>query len=127
MPVTEFGFSVDDFNNPKLYKNAEAISTLLVRLLLLEPGTYQSHPKMGVGLYSNYRYSVQGNASKLRDHFQQQIEEYLPQFRGVRVEVVEKNKTYYILAEIDSIIYNIYYDIEKASVSADIKRLSDLQ
>ena len=53
MAITEFSFSVDDFENPKTYKDAEAIATLLVRLLILEPGTFQSHPDMGVGLYSN--------------------------------------------------------------------------
>jgi hypothetical protein len=57
LSISEFGFSVDEFNNPKVYKNAEAVSTLLVRLLLLEPGTIQSHPNAGVGLISRYRYS----------------------------------------------------------------------
>ena len=61
MSITEFGFSVDEFQNPKNYKNAEAIATLLSRLLLLEPGTIQSHPDMGVGLYSKYHYSVEGS------------------------------------------------------------------
>lgn len=126
MSITEFCFSVDDFQDPKRYTNAEAIATLLVRLLILEPGTFQSHPEMGVGLYSRYAYSVEGRAIELKNDFMGQIEKYLPQFSGVHLEVIEKDGVYYIGAEINNILFRIYYDIEHAKLGYDYTSLSEL-
>lgn len=126
MSITEFAFSVDDFKNPKTYKNAEAIATLLVRLLLLEPGTIQSHPDMGVGLISRYRFSVEGEGSKLQGEYQHQIEKYLPQFQGAQITVKEKNKQFQISVKIDGILYGIYYDTNTTVVKTGFSRLDDL-
>lgn len=126
MAFTEASFSVDDFQDPKMYKNAEAISVLLTRLLLLEPGTIQSHPDMGVGLYSKYAYSVMGEGSNLQADFERQIQEYLPAFQGVKITVKEKPGMFIIGAEIDGVLYGIYYDKEKSDVSVKYTNLSDL-
>lgn len=126
MAITEFAFSVDDFKNPKIYKDAEAVATLLTRLLLLEPGTIQSHPDVGVGIMSRYRFSVEGSASELQADFQRQIEKYLPQFQGARVTVREQNKTFIIAAEIDDTLYGIYYDTNTSNISTSYNKLVDL-
>ena len=126
MAITEFSFSVDDFQNPKIYKDAEAISTLLVRLLLLEPGTFQSHPEMGVGLISKYRFGVEGVAQELQSNFQSQIETYLPQFQGARVSCREKEGVLMIAAEIDNTLYGIYFDSSTNNIKTDYARLSNL-
>lgn len=126
MAITEFSFSVDDFQNPKVYKDAEAISTLLVRLLLLEPGTFQSHPEMGVGLISKYRFGVEGVAQELQSNFQSQIETYLPQFQGARVSCREKEGVLMIAAEIDNTLYGIYFDSSTNNIKTDYARLSNL-
>ena len=126
MAITEFAFSVDDFKNPKIYKDAEAVATLLTRLLLLEPGTIQSHPDAGVGIMSRYRFSVEGSASELQADFQRQIEKYLPQFQGARVTVREQNKTFIIAAEIDDTLYGIYYDTNTSNISTSYNKLADL-
>ena len=128
MPVSEFSFSVDDFQNPKVYKDPEAIQTLLTRLLLLEPGTIQSHPDMGVGLYSRYSHSIlnSGEDSKLQSEFQSQIEKYLPQFQGARVTVKEQANTFMISTELDNVLYGIYYEKNTSKVTAKFTRLSEL-
>lgn len=126
MAITEFSFSVDDFQNPKVYKDAEAISTLLVRLLLLEPGTFQSHPEMGIGLISKYRFGVEGVAQELQSNFQSQIETYLPQFQGARVSCREKEGVLMIAAEIDNTLYGIYFDSSTNNIKTDYARLSNL-
>lgn len=126
MPITEFAFSVDDFKNPKLFKNPEAVTTLLVRLLLLEPGTLQSHPDAGVGLYSRYSYSTEGTALKLQGEFQSQIERFLPLFQGARVSVKEKNKTFRISVEIDNTMYGISYDTDTKNIKFNYVKVSDL-
>ena len=47
MPIIdEASMSVNDFNEPRMYSNAEGLMLLLSRLVLLEPGTFQSHPDM---------------------------------------------------------------------------------
>ena len=126
MAVTEFAFSVDDFKNPKSFKNPEAVSTLLIRLLLLEPGTLQSHPEAGLGLYSRYSYSAEGTALKLQGEYQSQIERFLPQFQGARVTVKEKNKTFRISVEIDNTMYAISYDIDTKDIKSNYVKVSDL-
>lgn len=127
MAITEFKFSVDDFRNPELAKDAEAISMLLIRLLLLEPGTFQSHPNMGIGLYSRYRYGFEGQtASELESDFKKQIEEYLPRFQGVKVNVSDTGKALKISIEIDSVLYGIYYDKDTSNIKSGYTRLSNL-
>lgn len=126
MAISEFSFSVDDFQNPKVYKDPEAIATLLVRLVLLEPGTIQSHPDMGVGINSRYKYSVEGGASELQSDIERQIEKYLPQFSGAEISVTEQNSTYYIYAKIGSVLYAIYFDKTSANIKTGYTKLDNL-
>lgn len=126
MSISEFGFSVDEFKNPKVYKNIEAVGTLLVRLLLLEPGTIQSHPDAGVGLMSRFRYSVEGSASKLQSEYQKQIETYLPQLQGVKISVIEKDKMFIIGVEINDSLYGISFDRDKLEITTNYTTLSNL-
>lgn len=81
----EMLLSVDSFNRPKVLEGKEAIGTLLVRLIQLEPGTYPSHPNMGVGLISNYRYCDEDKVKLLQDHIKSQIRTYLPEYQAVKV------------------------------------------
>lgn len=122
----EYSFSVDQFDNPVVYKNSEAISVLLAQLLLLEPGTFQSHPEMGVGLVSKYRYTMEDNIRNLRDDFRRQIEKYLPQYQGVEVNCYLMKKICYITATIDNTIYAFFYDTEKSELKTTFKALADL-
>lgn len=126
LSISEYAFSVDDFNNPKVFKDAEAVMVLLTRLLLLEPGTYQSHPDMGVGLISRYRYSVEGNASRLQSDIQQQIQKYLPELQGTNVTVTESNGQYLIAAEFEGILYGVSFDTKTSKIKTSTASLADL-
>lgn len=127
MKATEFLLSVDEFQNPIVLKDSKAIMTLLVRLLLLEPGTIQSHPDMGVGLISKYRYGVEGIGSDLQAEFKRQIQTYLPdEFQGIQINVKEKDKTLQISAEIDGLIYGIAFDSDTLKIQTKYSNLSDL-
>lgn len=123
----EHSFSVDEYMQPKTYKNSEAIAVFLTRLLLLEPGTYQSHPECGIGLISQYRYGMEGNAIRLQSEFQRQIEKYLPNVQGVNVSVREKDGYYNISAEIDGVLYGIQYNTSNSKISSKYSKLSDLK
>ena len=120
IPIYEPAMSVDEFNNPKVFKNAEAVMVQLTRLILLNPGTIQSHPNMGVGLVQRYRYSMEGNEVYLKSDIINQINTYLPNYQGADVKVVFKDHVCYISITIDSTIFMIMYD-ETASDSDAIQ------
>ena len=111
--------SVDDFNRPKILEGREAISTLLVHLILLEPGTYASHPTMGVGLVSRYRYNDEESLKQLQQDIEEQITTFLPEFEAVDVNVYmdrhcptkNTNNEIVIEIEVDGVIYK--YETEK--------------
>lgn len=123
--IKEYTLSVNEFNNPKILKDAEAVGTLLVRLLLLEPGTFESHPDMGVGIVSRYRYSFNGRAEELRVEFERQIEKYLPSLKGITINVSEIDNTYYLRAQIDNGLYAISFS-DNFNVQYAYKSLTDL-
>lgn len=125
--ITDYSFSVNEFEEPKKYEGAKGIMMLLTRLLLLEPGTFESHPSMGVGLVSKYRYSMAGEEYKLRSDFKHQIEKYLPDLQGVDVQVEFKNYTFYISVEVNRYVYNFQYDIEGQNLQSQILNLDDLK
>lgn len=113
--------SIDDFNRPRTLLGREAISTLLVHLILLEPGTYSNRPSMGVGLVSRYRYNDEDSLRQLKEDIKEQVGTYLPEFEGVDVNVYmdkrnpEKTTGNEIIIEIavDGVIYQ--YETAKQS------------
>lgn len=85
--MNEYTLSVDKFERPVKKSNEDAIYLLLVRLLLLTPGTIQTHPEMGVGLVTRFRYMSMERLSELQAEISKQIATYLPNLMGVNVEV----------------------------------------
>lgn len=108
----EMLLSVDAFNKPTVLQGKDAIGTILVRLIQLEPGTFASRPKMGVGLLSNYRYCDEEKALQLQDHIKDQIRTYYPEYQGVRVNTkLNANKSLTIDITIDGVLYR--YETEQ--------------
>lgn len=96
--------SVDEYGRPTAYKDKAAIRILLIQLILLNPGTFQSHPNMGVGLVKRYRYSFMENISSIKLEIENQIETYLPMLQGVSVDIepnpdIDKEIIIYITIE----------------------------
>ena len=100
--------------------------SLLTRLLLLNPGTIQSHPNMGVGLVQNYRYSLQGAEVQLQADYRNQIDTYLPQFTGAEVAVKFSDHQFQIFVQINNTAFAWLYDIDEDQITANYSRLSDL-
>lgn len=115
--------SVDSFKKPTVLEGKEAIGTLLVRLIQLEPGTFPSRPGMGVGLLSNYRYCDEDKVIKLKEHISEQIKTYLPEFQGVRV-ATKLNSDGKLL--IDIVIDQIIYRYEAEQETDDNNRIIGL-
>lgn len=127
-PIKEYSLSVNDFNEPKVYEKAKALMMILTRLILLEPGLFQSHPDMGVGLVTRYRYRVDDGslAADLQARIQSQIDTYLPFLSGVQVAVMIKNKAFAISITIDSTIFGILYNTESNTIATDYTTIAEL-
>ena len=80
--------SLNDFSMPKVLTGTNAMYTKIVYLLLLEPGKFQSHPTMGVGLRSRYRYNNSENLlQNLHLDIQDQIERFLPELQMIEISL----------------------------------------
>lgn len=63
---TEPLLSVDKYYKPLVATDTNYATLLLVRLILLEPGTFQTHPDCGVGLVSKFRYATNVDMAELQ-------------------------------------------------------------
>jgi len=83
----EYFLSIDNLSKPKTAVGQEAIAYLLIRLLLLNPGSDPLHPDMGVGL-EDFRFCV-GREQELQERIKEQIRTYLTEFAFSEVKIVE--------------------------------------
>ena len=74
----EYLCSVDKFNKPVVRTKQSAIALLLLRLIILEPGSDPLHPDMGVGI-RRYRYTM-NTLNELKQRIKDQIDTYIPCF-----------------------------------------------
>lgn len=109
----EYLLSTDAFKTPKVLKNQEAIAMLLLRLILLDPGSDPLHPDMGVGI-RQYRYAM-GKEEELRERIKSQITQYLPCYPASNVEFeITDDKLINIKITINDTIY--VYDSNEAPI-----------
>ena len=83
----EYMLSVDNLSKPKVLEGREAIAHLIIRLLLLNPGSNPLHPDLGVGLV-DFRFCI-GRVKELEDRVRSQMQTYLTEFSFSNVRVVE--------------------------------------
>lgn len=114
--MTEYTMSVNSFNRPKELTGNDAIYTLLVRLFLLDPGTNQSFPNMGLGARKRYRYSFQEDIVKLESEFKDQINTYLPSLNLVDIKAKLVDKTLLVQAQINSTVFEINFNTETKTI-----------
>lgn len=81
----EYLLTVNEFNKPEVLEQQQAIAMLLMRLILLNPGSDPLHPDMGVGII-NYRYAM-GKLEELKHRVSKQIATYLPCYPAGNVEI----------------------------------------
>ena len=107
--LKEYLLATDNKYQPKILTDKEAKYVLIVRLLLMEPGTIQTHPEMGVGLISRYRYSDTENLMNLKKDIDEQMKKYLPLSLQTSTVTLSRSDTQLVL--------NITVDGEIASLS----------
>lgn len=109
----EYVLKTDAFKTPVVLENQQAIAMLLMRLILLDPGSDPLHPEMGVGI-RQYRYAM-GKEEELRERIKNQIHQYLPCFPAGNVEFeITSDKLINIKITIDDTVY--VYDSTEAPV-----------
>ena len=115
--------SVNKFDRPTKFIDKEgfpsATQTLITRLILLEPGTIQSHPDMGVGLVSRYRFTDTSDIDQLEQDIADQVSKYLPQLYDADVRIEDFDTTIRITISSNGLTY-------VASVDKLTRSLSEL-
>ena len=113
----EYTLTITPLNRPEVLKQQEAIAMLLLRLILLNPGSDPLHPDMGVGII-NYRYAF-GKLDELKKRVQDQIREYLPCFPASEVKIdITSSKLCNILITVNDVVYT--YDSAEAPIPITI-------
>lgn len=122
--MKESVLSIDKFNNPTLLNDNQTISTMIIRLFLLEPGTIQSHPNMGIGLVSKWRFCDEDQLPDLETEIYNQISIYLPSFLLNEVHVMYQKNVLIIEIYIGSSIY-VFGTVEEFNSVSLIDILSE--
>ena len=109
--------SLNAFNMPKVFDEVGSTYLLIIRLILLEPGTFQSHPNMGVGIKSRYRYNNDDNFMiNLKNDISSQISTYLPELQYTDITLTNKNNRLGLIITTNDGSYVLAYDNESNSV-----------
>lgn len=100
----EYLLTTDKFKEPSQLTGKNAVGLLLMRLIMMEPGTDPLHPDMGVGIW-RYRYTMD-KKEELRNRIEKQIYTYLPYFSDADVTLVYcPDKTVNIEITMDNVTY----------------------
>lgn len=84
--------TINKFYKPVVLTGTDAAVVQIIRLILLEPGTIQTHPDCGVGIGSKFRHITDLDLRALEDRIATQISTYLPMYTTIRVSVEIDNK-----------------------------------
>ena len=123
MIIIYFGDSllaINNFGKPKEVTNETFIYVQLVRLILLEPGTIQTHPDMGIGITSRYRYmDIDEAIRSLKTELQNQVATYLTELSGVEIDVSKQGPTGISLKfNINGVLYDFNYNINSGKLES---------
>ena len=111
--------SLNSFGMHKVGYGVEAMYTKIVYLLLLDPGKFQSHPEMGVGLRRRFRDNNDENLLRdLQSRITNQIKDYLPELSFIEITVSIKDTILVIVINTEGGAYYLTYDTEKDIIEA---------
>ena len=103
--------SLNNFGMPKVFNENDSAYVLIIRLLLLEPGKFQSHPDMGIGIRSRYRFNNDENfLMNLQNDIKKQIDKYLPELSATEVTLTTNNQVLGIIINTAEGAYVVSYD-----------------
>lgn len=112
--MKEHVLSINDFNMPKVFDENDSNYVLLIRLILLEPGKFQSHPTMGIGIKSRYRFNNNEDfMDSLRSDLRNQINKFLPWIVTTEITITRKENTLGFIINTAEGAYVISYNTSK--------------
>jgi hypothetical protein len=76
--VLEPLLSINNFNKPATVGGDYAVVLLILRLIIMEPGSSIFQPEMGIGIKTRYRHVLEDQLSELDTEIKDQISKYLP-------------------------------------------------
>ena len=118
----EYLLSVNIYHEPAKAEEKAAIALLLIRLILLEPGSDPLHPEMGVGI-RRYRYAL-NQLEELQKRIEKQVAQYLPEYQNAKVALIRTpDKLCNIEITIDDVTY--VYDSSIAPVPISLEEARD--
>lgn len=111
--------SLNEFNMPRVFNASDSAYVHIIQLILLEPGKFQSHPNMGVGIKSRYRYNNTTNfLTDLQSDITEQINAYLPELRDVSVTLTHNDHVLGIIIDTSTGTYVVAYNSEYDTMDA---------
>lgn len=123
--MKEYLLSTNVYLEPEIAKDADAYAILLVRLLLLEPGTNPLHPDMGVGIGPKYRFILDSDIPLLQSRIQSQISTYMPEkFKEAAIVTITLNaESKYLSIIIEAYGVRYVYDTENSDTPIELSNL----
>ena len=104
---------------PRVFNASDSAYVHIIQLILLEPGKFQSHPNMGVGIKSRYRYNNTTNfLTDLQSDITEQINAYLPELRDVSVTLTHNDHVLGIIIDTSTGTYVVAYNSEYDTMDA---------
>ena len=122
--------SLNDFNRPKVLTGNDAAYVAIIHLIYLEKGKFQSHPDMGVGIRSRYRFNSEENIlDELQQDIRKQIEQYLPELGGTGVvcEEIDQGLIVITINTDNGGVYVLEYDINTTNLTPAEHTLESLK
>lgn len=106
--ISEGLFTTDSYNKPMVLKDKDALAILLLRLLIMEPGSNPLHPEMGVDIRGRYEYSSEDDLEDLNKEISDQIEVYLPNYRSSTIECTKdpNSNAMKVKINVDGTVFN---------------------
>ena len=118
----EYLLSVNAFNEPEVLEGKPAIAMLVMRLILLNPGSDPLHPDMGVGI-EKYRFAM-GRLEELKTRVKEQINTYLPFTASVVDIEITEDHLCDVLITIEDTIYR--YSSSEAPIPITIDSVNEV-
>ena len=113
----EYLLDVDEYVRPKKVFNHDAMATVLMYLALLDPETYPTHPGMGLGLVTRWRWKMAPEVTNCEREYKRQIQTYLPWFENVDVEMqLTQNNLLLILITLNQQQYQLVFNTEEQTL-----------
>ena len=109
--------TLNAFNRPEVLNDIDAKYMHILYLLLLDKGKFQSHPDMGVGLRTRYKFSDEDSLIYLKNDIEQQLRTYLPDVYEAEVDLIlDDSNVLEINIAFNDNIYQVNYNTETGKI-----------